>query len=183
VTTPAKRPSSPKGKAQPTPAPTPAPVARTRASASTPARCTHATKTGRPCRAAVRPGGKFCALHDPALEGARMAARRRAAATTNAPRRRRTLPAGTATPDLGNSRDVVGYLSQLVGRVERGEIDVRVGNCVGQIVNVLLRALSQVETVERIAAIERAVAALPADQAAGVADELARVRAASESRQ
>jgi hypothetical protein len=161
------------------PPPTPAPPVQPRASA----RCTAKTKTGRPCRAAVRPGGKFCALHDPALAGTRADARRRAAATTNGPRRRRTLPADAPAPSLDSSAALVAHLGELIHKVERGQLDTKPAAVVAQLANVLLRALAAVEVLERVAAIERAVATLTPEQAEGVAGDLAAVRAAAEAGQ
>jgi hypothetical protein len=144
--------------------------------------CQSKNRDGSPCRAKARPGRPWCFTHDPELARTRADARARAGATTSARLRTRLLPTETPPPDLSTSRSVVRYLEQLVAWVQTGALDVRVGNAVGQIVNVLLRALASVETVERIEAIERAVAGLSGGEAEQVKDELAAVKATTEAR-
>ena len=146
-------------------------------------RCPGKTKSGRPCRAAVLPGSRFCLSHDPSRRAALAESRRRGGRTMAARLAAKVLPAGSPNPALDGSRDVVVYVSATIGRVERGEVDPRVGNCIAVLLACLQRALNQVEVLERIGKIEAAVAALPTAEAAGIADDLAAVRAASEARQ
>ena len=147
-----------------------------------PPACKAPTKTGRPCKAAVRPSG-YCALHDPDLAGVRAAARKRAGESSRRRLSRRTLPGDTPALPLDSSRALVAHLSDLIRRVETGELDTKPAAVVAQLSNVLLRALANVEQLERIEAIETAVAQLTPDAAAGVADDLAALKAAAETRQ
>ena len=84
---------------------------------------------------------------------------------------------------LDSSRALVDYLARLVRAVETGELDSKPAAVVAQLCGVLLKALGQVETVARIEAIERAVAALPTEQAAIFNDDITAARAAAENLQ
>lgn len=145
--------------------------------------CRAKTKDGKPCRAAARPGRPWCFTHDPDLAAVRAASRKRAGASTAARLSRKVLGTDQPAPALDTSRALVEHLGELIVRVERGELDTKPAAVVAQLANVLLRALANVEVVERIGALERAVAALPTGEAEGFASDLAAVRAASEARQ
>lgn len=139
-----------------------------------PDRCLAKTISGRPCRARAIPGTDLCALHGPAG----VAGRRKGGVMAAERLRRRFLPGNDPAAPLDSSRALVDYLAHLVRAVATGELDSKPAAVVVQACGVLLRALGQVETVSRIEAIERAVAALPVDQADAFAPDLAAVRSA-----
>lgn len=158
--------------ARPSAPPVPSPLAGKR--------CKATRRDGTPCQAAALADG-FCAFHSPKKAAAFR--RGRAAGGRERMRPRAVTPPETPPADLSDTAAVVRYLGVLVNRCERGLLDVKIANAVTGLVNLLLRGLSQTEMLARFARIEAAVAALPAEQAADVRDELAAVRAASETRQ
>jgi hypothetical protein len=95
---------------------------------------------------------------------------------------RRVLPVDAPQAVLNSSRALAEHLGELIHRCERGVIDTKVAAVVAQLANSLLRALSQIEVVERIERIEQAVATLPGSEAEDVRGELAAVKTASEVR-
>jgi hypothetical protein len=60
------------------------------------------------------------------------------------------------TPDhpLRNTTEVSTLLGETINQVRRGVLDPRVANCMGQLLNVLLRSLEQGPLEERLARLE-----------------------------
>ena len=143
--------------------------------------CKAKTKTGDPCRAAVRPGRPWCFTHDPELTAVRAAARRRAGDSTRRKMGRRTVTDDGPAPPLGTNRDLVGFLATVIHEVRTGKLDAKIGGVLGNLCNVLARVLSNVEITERIAAIESAVASLPSGEADGLRAEVDNIRRQTEA--
>jgi hypothetical protein len=73
----------------------------------------------------------------------------------------RSKPAATLsedTPDLplGTVTDVAAALAQTMNQVRTGKVAVQVGNCLGVLAGVLLKALEGSDLERRIAALEAA---------------------------
>jgi muramidase (phage lysozyme) len=56
---------------------------------------------------------------------------------------------------LNNSQDLRRYLASLINRVEKGDLDQQLGKCLGYLSSLLLRAIENSETEERLEAIEQ----------------------------
>lgn len=129
-------------------------------------RCTATRKDGTPCRALALEGKDVCSFHDRRKakafrDGRKLGVRKRLTP-------RAVTPASEPAPDLSSTEAVVRYLSTLIARVERGQVDGRIGNTVSVLVSNLLRALGAVETLRRIEQLEQAVKAPAGGEGGGV---------------
>jgi hypothetical protein len=116
------------------------------------AHCAHDRPNGEPCRARPRPGRLFCTFHDPELAGKR--ARGRSKGGVNRSRPAATLPPDAPDLPLKTVADVVAALGETMNQVRTGKLAVNVGNCLGVLAGVLLRAIEGGDLEGRIAALE-----------------------------
>jgi len=56
---------------------------------------------------------------------------------------------------LNNSQDLRRYLANLINRTEKGDIDQQLAKCLAYISSLLLRAIENSDTEERLEAIEQ----------------------------
>ncbi len=115
-------------------------------------RCNHTKNDGERCKASALPGKQKCMFHHPSFSRKRAEGRR--AGGTN-----RSVPVATLaadTPDLALATvaDVVVALAATINQVRNGKLAVGVGNCVGCLAGVLLKALEGSQLEQRIAALE-----------------------------
>jgi hypothetical protein len=133
-------------------------------------RCAAKTRSGAPCKARALPGKRHCLFHsrDPADRRTRERARREGG-------RRRSRQAAVLAPTAGDLplarvADVVGLLGQTINQVRKGQLDVKVANCVGYLGGVLLKALEGGELAREVEELRRLVEELqherPGDAAA-----------------
>ncbi len=120
-------------------------------------RCKATKADGTACRASSLPGSKYCFFHDPDREEERQAGRRAGGQTGRAA----ALPSDTEFVDLKTPADIVGLLGDTINRVRVGAVDPRVGNCIGYLAGVAMKAMEQGDIEARLAALEAAVAAAP----------------------
>ena len=64
------------------------------------------------------------------------------------------LPMTTPDIPLACVTDVLALIAQTVNQVRRGEVDVKVGNCIGVLCSVAVRALTGEQFEQRLAALE-----------------------------
>ena len=121
-------------------------------------RCEGKRKDGRPCRVAALPGSRYCLFHDPAQAETRRRAQRKGG--TNRSRRAAVLPAEAPDAPLKTVPDVVSFLALTANRVCRGELDAKVGNCVGVLCGQLLRALAPDEGQREIDELRKEIEAI-----------------------
>jgi hypothetical protein len=103
------------------------------------------------------PGNTFCLFHDPARAEQRDAARRVGGVRSR--QRVAVLPADAADLPLSDVRDVASALADTFAKVRKGQLDPRVGNCLGQLLATMLQALKSSDLEERIAGLELRLAA------------------------
>jgi len=115
-------------------------------------KCQFRKKNGTPCSANAQPANGLCVFHDPAkaADGHRA---RRAGGTTRS-RTVTVLPQETPDIPLRNTHQVVTLLSESINHVRRGQLDPRVANAVGYLSGILLKALEQGRTEERLSHLE-----------------------------
>src|SRR5262245_60717668 len=114
--------------------------------------CNHKKRDGARCRASALPESGKCLFHDPARAEQRAAGRRRGG--VNRPRPAATLsPAAPALP-LKSVADVVAALGQTINQVRTGRLAVNVGNCLGVLAGVLLKAIEGGDLEQRLVALE-----------------------------
>jgi len=116
--------------------------------------CRHIKADGRPCDALRLHGSEYCFFHDPAKAAERAAAQRSGGQNGRAA----VLPADTPMLTVKTASDVVGLLSETINQVRVGTLDARIGNCVGYLAGIVLKAVEQGDMEERLAALEGIVA-------------------------
>ena len=118
-------------------------------------RCQATNKQGLRCSAPSLKGSTFCFFHDPAATVDRAVARRMGGQMRN--RRAATLGTDERDLPLKNVGDVVALLGASINQVRRGELDPRVGNAVGYLSGLLLKAIEQGDLEKRIGTLENVV--------------------------
>src|SRR5260370_27479740 len=103
--------------------------------------CKASTRGGSRCEAAALEGSDFCFFDDPS----RAAERREAQALGGQRNRMKTLDPAIPDVKFESSAQVVALLSDTINQVRKGDIDPRIGNTVGYLANLLLKALEQNE--------------------------------------
>ena len=116
--------------------------------------CRHIKDDGRPCRAVRLHGSDYCFFHDPTKAAERTAARR----TGGLHGRAAVLPPDTPSRSVKTAADVIDLLSETINQVRVRAVDPRVGNCVGYLAGIILKAVEQGDMEERLAALEAIIA-------------------------
>lgn len=114
--------------------------------------CQHKKRDCTRCRANALPGKTRCLFHDPDRAGQRAAGRRRGGISRSRPAA--TLPADTPDLQLKSVADVVVALGLTINQVRSGRLAVNVGNCLGVLAGVLLKAIEGSDLEQRLAALE-----------------------------
>ena len=114
--------------------------------------CEQTTKAGTRCRANAVNGSVMCWSHDPALAERQAAARRRGGEH----KRRTVMGPESSAISLRSGSDAVGLAVQMIDLVLHGELDPKVANCAGCLLNTFLRALKEEDFERRIVALEAA---------------------------
>jgi hypothetical protein len=115
-------------------------------------KCQFRKKNGDACGADAQLGKTACVFHDP--ERATDGQRARQTGGINRARPAAVLAPDTPDHPLGNTKDVAKLLGDSINKLRRGELDPRVANAMGYLATVLLRALEQGPTEERLAHLE-----------------------------
>jgi hypothetical protein len=102
-------------------------------------RCTFIKADGSLCRGKARPGTTLCLFHNPADREATAEGRKKGGRRCRTPAA--TLGDDAADLPLSSVADIVTLLGQTINAVRKGRMDSKVGNCVGQLAGVLLKAL------------------------------------------
>jgi hypothetical protein len=114
--------------------------------------CSHKKLDGSRCQAKPLPGKTACVFHDPELAAERAEGRRQGG--VNRSTKAATLPTDTPDLPLTTVRDVITALATTFNAVRVGRMDARVGNCLGVLAGVLLKAIEGGDLEQRIAALE-----------------------------
>jgi len=64
------------------------------------------------------------------------------------------LPQDTPARHIKTAVDVIALLSETINHVRTGAVDPKVGNCIGYLAGIVLKATQQGELEERLAALE-----------------------------
>jgi len=116
-------------------------------------RCRHVKDDGTQCRARKVRGSEYCFFHDPARAAERAAARQAGGRKGKAP----VLPPDTPLRPVRTAVDVIELLGETIHQVRTGGLDPRVGNCIGYLSGIVLKASQQSEMEQRLAALENIV--------------------------
>jgi len=117
-------------------------------------RCEHVKADGKHCRAWKLHGSDYCFFHDPAKAAERASARQAGGRKGKAA----VLPPETPLLPVRTAGDVIGLLGETIHQVRTGQLDPRVGNCIGYLSGIVLKATEQGEMEQRLAALESIVA-------------------------
>jgi hypothetical protein len=114
--------------------------------------CTYIKPDGSPCEAHAQTGSNFCFFHDPQSAEERQLARIKGGRE----RSRRTVVLPPETPDvpLTTAAHITSLVAETISQVRRGELDANVGNCVGFLASVGLKALQRDGLEQRISRLE-----------------------------
>jgi hypothetical protein len=115
-------------------------------------KCQARNKNGDACGADAQLGKTLCVFHDPAH--AADGRRARTAGGIQRSRAAAVLPPDTPDHPLGNSKDVSELLAKSINQLRTGQLDPKVATGVGYLSTVLLRALEQGPTEQRLAHLE-----------------------------
>jgi hypothetical protein len=115
-------------------------------------KCQFRKKNGKTCGADAQYGQGLCIFHDPARAADGQRARR--AGGINRSRTATVLPLEAPDNPLRSSVEVSRLLGKSINHVLRGQLDARVANTVGYLAGILLRALEQGPTEERLSRLE-----------------------------
>ena len=116
--------------------------------------CKARKKDGTRCKVIASLGSDFCFFHDPDRAIERKAARSQGGSCGLI----RTLLADAPDVRIDSCADVVTLISETINQVRRGQIDPKVGNCVGYLLNIGLKALDQGDVEKRLEDLEALVA-------------------------
>ena len=116
--------------------------------------CRYLKSDGKQCMANVQSESEYCFFHDPTRATDRTKARRAGGRERT---RKLLLPADSPRAELKSVGEVVRLLGETINHVRRGELDLRVANCVGYLSCILLAALEKGQMEGRLTALEAIV--------------------------
>jgi hypothetical protein len=117
-------------------------------------RCKHVKADGTQCRARKVQASDYCFFHDPARAAERAAARQAGGRKGKAA----VLPPETPLRPVRTAGEVIELLAETIHQVRVGTLDPRVGNCIGYLSGIVLKAGEQDVMEQRLTALERIVA-------------------------
>lgn len=118
-----------------------------------PDRCCHIKADGTQCRARKVRGSEYCFFHDPAKAAERAVAQQAGGQRGRAA----VLPPDTPGRQVKTAAEVIGLLSETINHVRTGQLDPKVGNCIGYLSGVILKAVEQGNMADRLASLESIV--------------------------
>ncbi len=115
-------------------------------------KCRFIKHNGEKCGSNAMKKGEFCFFHNPDSDEARKQAQ-----SSGGKGNVVVVKEPLAPVEIKEVSDVVFLLEDNVNRVRSGEIDVRVGNCIGVLSGHLIKALEVASIANRVEIIERAI--------------------------
>ena len=104
---------------------------------------------------------EYCFFHDPAALEERRAARRTGGIERS--KKAAVLPANAVDCPLESVGHICELLGQTINQVRKGIVDPRVGNSVGYLAGIMLKALDMGELEKRLARLETLLQRQPAE--------------------
>ncbi len=108
--------------------------------------CKALTSTGEPCQARSMQGDDYCYLHNPAVSENEKHDARSRGGKENQIVLKTPLPAIKLT----NPKDVISLLEETINSVRSGDMDVKIANCLGFLIDKLLKAYEVSELSEKV---------------------------------
>ena len=116
-------------------------------------RCACKKTNGARCKAKPMVDSEFCFFHNPATASKRTEAQRAGGRRNKAS----VLSPNIPTLALRNVEDVVSLVADTINRTRCGQLDTRVGNTIGYLSGILLKALEAGNLERRVGELENAV--------------------------
>jgi len=116
-------------------------------------KCQTTKNNGQKCGSHAVVGGHFCYFHDPAIPKETKQLARKRGGKHNRPR----VDIALSEIKVSAPCDVVRLLSQTISEVRKGEVDVRIANCIGFLSGHLIRAFEATDTEERLVELEEQI--------------------------
>ena len=116
-------------------------------------KCRQIDDLGRRCRANAMREAEYCYFHNPAISKEE----KRLATVRGGLAKERTVKEPLEPIAVEKVSDVKFVLIDTINRVRSGEMDFRIGNCLGSLCGYLLRAFELVEFESRFETIEKIV--------------------------
>jgi hypothetical protein len=109
--------------------------------------CEGKRKDGQPCEAPAMPNSTWCYFHAPDRADERDANNKKGGRARS--KRAATLPDGEDVV-LMDVASVLALLSETVSQVRRGQVDPKIGNCLGYLASIALRSIEGHELTKQI---------------------------------
>ena len=114
-------------------------------------RCEFIKSNGEQCNANAMRDSQFCFTHNPKMKKAKKEAVIKGGKSPK--KNYNPLP----PVDLADNQGVARLLAQVINEVRRGEIDLRVANCIGYLAGHLIKALEISDLEKRVEEIEKTI--------------------------
>lgn len=138
--------------------------------------CKKTKRDGKRCRAMAIAGSRYCFFHNPAVGKARTAAQQRGGRANRAA----VLPTDAADVRLESSGDIAILLAETINQVRKGKVAPKVASTIGYLASSLTRVMEATRFEERLARVERAIAARTPEPALFNPDEIGEIDGDSE---
>jgi len=113
-------------------------------------RCKATTPDGKPCRMAPLDGQDYCWAHSPENKENHKAAARKGGQNARAV----TLPASAPKVELETAEDAPRLIATTIDQVRTGQLGVKIGEAIGRLVTVWLKAYDQAILEKRLSELE-----------------------------
>jgi hypothetical protein len=117
-------------------------------------KCKYISEKGKKCSANAMNESEYCFFHDPDGEYKKQ---RKDAQSKGGKANLVTVKTPLPPITISEAKDVVGLLEDTINKVRAGELDVKVGNCIGVLSGQLIKALELANVTSRVEAIERVI--------------------------
>ncbi|MBT5016814.1 hypothetical protein HN748_01225 [Candidatus Peregrinibacteria bacterium] len=116
--------------------------------------CTYTKLNKKRCKAQAMAGEEYCFFHKP---GSGDSQKRQEAQSRGGQTKLVRIQNPLSPIDLKEVNDVVLLLEDTINRVRSGELDVKIGNCIGVLSGQLIKAIEVSSIANRVEIIERAI--------------------------
>lgn len=117
-------------------------------------KCTSKNDNGKPCNAHAMKGEELCFFHH-SKEGNRQ--KLKEAQSRGGKAKTIVVKEPLSPMELKETQDVILLLEDTINRVRSGELDVKIGNCIGVLSGQLIKAIEVSSIANRVEIIERAI--------------------------
>ena len=117
-------------------------------------KCQFKNENGKPCNAYAMEGAQQCFFHH---SGSKIKDKRQEARSRGGQANSIVVKESLPPMELKGANDVVLLLEDTINRIRSGELDVKIGNCIGVLSGQFIKAIEVAKLVNRVEIIERAI--------------------------